>query len=81
MKLIEDPTPPSHWHEKTLNERIDDMRLHQKSVIRKLKESGVWSKDEIMDVAWIIEKKIRASEKLRGVNIHHYDIGTWLRQG
>lgn len=81
MKIIYDTPPPSRWEEKTLDERIDDMKWHQRSVIRKLKASGVWSKDEIRDVAWIIEKKIRAAEKLRGVNIHHYDIGTWLRNG
>jgi len=80
-EIVMDAPPPPRWHEKTLDERIDGMKLHQMSVIRRLKESGVWSKEEIRSIAWIIEKKIRAMKKLRGVNLHHYDIGKWLLEG
>lgn len=77
-EIVMDAPPPSRWHEKTLSDHINDMKLHRSSVIRRLKQSGVWSKDEIRDVAWIITKRIRALEKLRGVDLHHYDIGKWL---
>ena len=80
MKIMDAP-PPSRWHEKTLSDRIGDMKLHRKSVIKRLKQSGVWSKEEIRDVAWIITKRIHAMEKLQGVNLHHYDIGKWLCGG
>jgi len=74
------PPAPAWWHKKTVPERIDEMKLRRRLVIKRLKQAG-WSKDEIRDVAWIITKKIRAWEKLRGVNLRRYDIATWLREG
>lgn len=80
-KIIADAPPAAAWwHKKTVSERIDEMKLHRRLVIKRLKRSGVWSKDEIRDIAWIITKKIRAWEKLRGVNLHYYDIAKWLRE-
>lgn len=79
-EIVMDAPPPPRWHEETLSDRIGNMRSHQKSVIRRLKESGVWSKEEIRSVAWVIEKNIRAMEKLQDVDLHHYNIGKWLRE-
>lgn len=81
MKIVQDAPPPAWWQQKILDDLINDMKWHQKSVIRRLKESGVWSKDEIRSFVWLVEKKIRAMEKMRGVNLHHFDIGKWLREG
>lgn len=76
--IIEDAPPVARWIEMDISYRIEGMKMHRRSVVQKLKESGVWSKDEIYDVFRIITKKIQAWEKLRGIDLHHFNAGNWL---
>ncbi len=62
-------------------DRINEMENHRRSVIRKLKESGAWSEEEIREIARIIDRKIHAWDQLRGVDLHNFDLGKWLCEG
>lgn len=65
----------------TILDRINEMEGHRRSVIRKLKQSGVWSEEEIREIARITERKIHAWEQLRDVDLHNFDLGKWLCEG
>lgn len=79
-EAIEDESPASKWIEMDISHHIKAMKMHRRLIVQKMKETGVWSKDEIHDIFRIITKKIRSWEKLQDVDLHHFDACDWLRE-